>query len=286
MGVDIKLEGGYVEMKCNGRLKGARVNFRFASVGATENILLAAVLADGTTVIENAAKEPEITDLADVLIKMGAKIKGAGTSTITVEGVEKLSGFKHRVIPDRIETATYLIAAAMTEGDVTLENTDASLIKVVIEKLEKSGLFVECSDNTIHAVWKQPLKPISVKTAIYPGFPTDVQAQWMALMAVVEGSSTIEETVFENRFLHAVELQRLGAQIAIDGNTVHVKGVPELSGAPVMVSDLRAGAALVLSGLVARGKTEVLRIYHLDRGYEDLEKKLRKLGASIRRVKA
>ncbi|MFH1369646.1 MAG: UDP-N-acetylglucosamine 1-carboxyvinyltransferase [Elusimicrobiota bacterium] len=284
LGVKIDLQAGYVEMRCD-KLMGGKIRFRFPSVGATENLLLASVLAEGKTVLENSACEPEITDLADVLNKMGGKITGAGTKKIVVEGVETLGGFVHSVIPDRIETATYLIAAAITKGDITLENTDSRLLQAVIDKLRESGLRINCRDNAISAKWISALKPADVKTNVYPGFPTDVQAQWMALMSIVRGKSVIEETVFENRFIHAVELKRMGANLKIWPHKVAVTGVDSLSGAPVMVSDLRAGAALVLAGLAAKGRTEIHRVYHLDRGYEQLEKKLKKLGADIRRVK-
>jgi UDP-N-acetylglucosamine 1-carboxyvinyltransferase len=283
LGADISVDAGFVRMKADA-LTGARIALRFPSVGATENVLLACVLAKGRSVIENAAKEPEIVDLADVLIKMGAKIKGAGTGRIDVTGVENLSGFNHRVIPDRIETATYLIAAAITKGDVVLENTDCSILKKVIDDLVKTGLSVKCTEGSIHAKWVRELKPVNIKTEVYPGFPTDAQAQWMALMSTLKGRSTVKETVFESRMAHVLELQRLGADIRLYGNSVVINGVKALSGAPVMVSDLRAGAALVLAGLVAKGKSEILRIYHLDRGYENLEKKLRKLGAKITRI--
>jgi UDP-N-acetylglucosamine 1-carboxyvinyltransferase len=285
MGADIILDGGYVKMSTK-ELKGAHIKFRFPSVGATENIMLAAVLAKGKTLIENAAKEPEIADLAAALSKMGAKIKGAGTSKISIEGVEKLNGLTHNVIPDRIEAATYILAAAVTKGDLLLKNADPSHIDVIIKKLAKAGLSIKTEKNTIHVKWVKNLKAQSIKTAVYPGFPTDVQAQWMALMSVTNGRSVIEETVFESRFAHAVEMQRFGADIKILGNKVEINGVKKLSGAPVMVSDLRAGAALVLAGLVAEGKSEISRIYHLDRGYENLEKKLKSAGADIVRVKA
>lgn len=283
MGATIALEGGYVKTVAP-RLHGARIHFRFPSVGATENVMLASVLARGTTVIDNAAREPEIVDLADVLNAMGARVRGAGSRKITVEGVTRLGGVRHSVIPDRIETATYLIAAAATHGDVTVTHAAPAHITAVLKKLTKAGVSVHCTADTIRARWIKPLKPVSVTTAVFPGFPTDVQAQWMALMALVRGSSFVKETVFENRFLHVAELQRLGARMRIQDNIVHVTGVETISGAPVMASDLRAGAALVIAGLIAEGKTEVLRIYHLDRGYEHLEKKLRRLGAAIRRI--
>jgi len=285
MGATVEIKQGYIKMSVPKGLKGCDIEFRFASVGATENVLLASVLAKGTTRIINAAKEPEIEDLADVLNKMGAKITGAGTKIITIEGVDRLKGFTHSVIPDRIETATYMIAAAMTKGEISLLNTNSKHLQAVIDKLVEAGLSVKVKDTTINVKWVKELKPVNIKTEIYPGFPTDVQAQWMALMATVQGSCIIEETVFENRFLHVAELQRFGANLQIDGKKVYVTGVKNLSGAPVMVSDLRAGAALVLAGLFADGKSKILRIYHLDRGYESLEKKFTKLGASIKRIK-
>jgi UDP-N-acetylglucosamine 1-carboxyvinyltransferase len=283
LGASIDLRGGYVETTAV-KLIGARIPFRFPSVGATENVMLAAVLARGTTLIENAAREPEIVDLADVLNKMGARVRGAGTKSIVIDGVDALHGFRHTIIPDRIETATYIIAAAVTRGDVTLRKTSADLIRAVILKLRKAGLRIDVKGDTLRARWVKPLRPVSITTGVYPAFPTDVQAQWMALMALVQGKSVVVETVFENRFLHVGELQRLGANLKVDGNRVSITGVDRISGAPVMVSDLRAGAALIIAGLAAEGRTEVLRVYHLDRGYECLEKKLRCLGADVRRV--
>ena len=283
LGADIKLKAGYVELNAK-QLKGNRIHLRFPSVGATENILLAAVLAKGRTTLENAAREPEITDLANFLNEMGAKISGAGTSKIIIYGVKTLYGTKYRVIPDRIEAATYLIAAAMTKGDIKLTNVEPDHLKSVISQLVKSGMKIRSGKDIIEARWIRPLKPVSIKTAVYPGFPTDVQAQWMALMSTVKGKAKIEETVFENRFLHVGELQRLGANLDIKGNIVHVRGVKELSGAPMMVSDLRAGAALVLGALAAKGRSVISRIYHLDRGYERLEKKFGGLGADIKRT--
>lgn len=285
MGANIELKEGYINISAKNGLVGADIEFRYASVGATENIMLASVLAKGVTRIINAAKEPEIQDLADILNKMGAKISGAGTKIITIEGVSILHGVKHKVIPDRIEAATYMIAAAMTKGNITLTDVCADHIKIIIEKLRQAGLEVNVEENIINVKWVKDLIPINIRTDIYPGFPTDVQAQWMALMTLVKGNCVIEETVFENRFLHVCELQRLGANLKIDGRTVYVTGVEKLSGAPVMVSDLRAGAALVLAGLCAIGKTEISRIYHLDRGYEKLENKFSSLGANIQRIK-
>ena len=284
MGASIELKDGYIKILSKDRLVGTDIEFRFASVGATENVLLASVLARGTTRIINAAKEPEIEDLANVLIKMGAKISGAGTKIITIEGVEKLSGFIHSVIPDRIEAATYMISALMTKGEILLTKTNPAHLQVIIDKLIEAGADIKVSENTISVKYKKAIIPINIKTEIYPGFPTDVLAQWMALMCLAKGNSIVEETVFENRFLHVCELQRLGANLKIEGTKVYIQGVKEFSGAPVMVSDLRAGAALVLAGLCATGKTEISRIYHLDRGYETLEKKFKKLGANIKRT--
>lgn len=285
MGADIELKEGYINISAKNGLVGADIEFRYASVGATENVMLASVLAKGVTRIINAAKEPEIQDLADILNKMGAKISGAGTKIITIEGVSVLHGVNHKVIPDRIEAATYMIAAAMTKGSITLTDVCADHIKIIIEKLRQAGLEINVKEDTISVKWVKDLIPINIRTDIYPGFPTDVQAQWMALMTLVKGNCVIEETVFENRFLHVCELQRLGANLKIEGRTVYVTGVDKLSGAPVMVSDLRAGAALVLAGLCADGKTEISRIYHLDRGYEKLEEKFGILGANIKRIK-
>ena len=285
MGANIELKEGYINISAKNGLVGADIEFRYASVGATENVMLASVLAKGVTRIINAAKEPEIQDLADILNKMGAKISGAGTKIITIEGVNVLHGVNHKVIPDRIEAATYMIAAAMTKGSITLTDVCADHIKIIIEKLRQAGLEINVKEDTISVKWVKDLIPINIRTDIYPGFPTDVQAQWMALMTLVKGNCVIEETVFENRFLHVCELQRLGANLKIEGRTVYVTGVDKLSGAPVMVSDLRAGAALVLAGLCADGKTEISRIYHLDRGYEKLEEKFGILGANIKRIK-
>ena len=285
MGANIELKEGYINISAKNGLVGADIEFRYASVGATENVMLASVLAKGVTRIINAAKEPEIQDLADILNKMGAKISGAGTKIITIEGVNVLHGVNHKVIPDRIEAATYMIAAAMTKGSITLTDVCADHIKIIIEKLRQAGLEINVKEDTISVKWVKDLIPINIRTDIYPGFPTDVQAQWMALMTLVKGNCVIEETVFENRFLHVCELQRLGANLKIEGRTVYVTGVNKLSGAPVMVSDLRAGAALVLAGLCADGKTEISRIYHLDRGYEKLEEKFGILGANIKRIK-
>ncbi len=284
LGAKISVEGGCIKTFVKNRLKGAAVSFRYPSVGATENILLAAVLAKGKTIITNAAREPEIEDLANVLNEMGAKVIGAGTKSIEIEGVDKLHGFTHEVIPDRIEAATYIIAAAITKGRVTLKEVMPQHLKSLNDKLKECGLCIKETEDTISAKWVKTLKPQNVKTEAYPGFPTDVQAQWMTLMCLLNGESHIEENVFENRFLHVAELRRFGADIAINGKTVNIKGVRKFSGAQVMVSDLRAGAALVLAGLVADGKTIVSRIYHLNRGYDMLEEKLKALGADIQRI--
>ncbi|GHT36226.1 UDP-N-acetylglucosamine 1-carboxyvinyltransferase [Endomicrobiia bacterium] len=284
MGAKISVEGGYIKTFAKDGLKGAVVNLKFPSVGTTENILLSAVLANGKTTIVNAATEPEIEDLANVLNKMGAKIIGAGTKKIAIEGVYKLYGFTHEVIPDRIEAATYMIAAAITKGNITLKKVVPKHLKAVSDKLKKCGLCVKETEDTISAKWIKNLKPHDMKTEVYPGFPTDVQAQWMALMCLLNGNARIEENIFENRFMHVSELQRFGADITINGKVVNIKGVEKFSGAPVMVSDLRAGAALILAGLVAEGETVVSRIYHLDRGYDMIEKKFKKIGADIRRI--
>jgi UDP-N-acetylglucosamine 1-carboxyvinyltransferase len=284
LGAKIDIKEGYVVAK-SPKLSATVIPFRFPSVGATENLMLASALVRGKTIIENAAREPEIADLAEVLNKMGAKVTGAGASRIVISGVDKLSGFEHNVIPDRVEASTYLIAAAITKGDLTLKCANLEHLSAVVNKLKQAGMSIKRSGKDgLRAKWVRPLKPVKIKTAVYPGFPTDAQAQWMALMSLVQGRSVIEESVFENRFLHVAELKRFGADLQIDDRKVKVRGVESLSGAPVMVSDLRAGAALVLAGLAAEGKTEVLRVYHLDRGYERLESKLRKLGAKIHRI--
>jgi UDP-N-acetylglucosamine 1-carboxyvinyltransferase len=284
LGAQIVVSGGYIQISAKNGLKGTAINFSFASVGATENVLLAAALAKGKTTINNAAREPEIKDLADILNKMGAKISGAGTKKITITGVEKLRGVTHKVIPDRIEAATYIIAAAITKGEILLKNVMPKHLKTVTDKLKKCGMLIKETKDSIYAKWIRDLKPQNITTQVYPGFPTDVQAQWMALQCTLKGKSRIKETVFENRFLHVAELQRFGADLTINGKNVTANGVQKLSGAPVMVSDLRAGAALVLAGLAAEGKTIISRVYHLDRGYDMLEKKLKNLGADIKRV--
>ena len=284
MGAEINLEGGYIRARAK-RLKGARIFMDLVSVTGTENIMMAATLADGTTIIENAAREPEVVDLAKCLMAMGAKIRGAGTDEITVEGVEQLHGAVHDVIPDRIETGTYLVAAAMTGGSVRLRNARPDLLQAVLEKLREAGAVIETGPNwiSLDMQGKRP-KAVTVRTAPYPAFPTDMQAQFIALNAIAEGSGTVTETIFENRFMHVYELQRMGASIDMEGNTAIVRGVKSLKGAPVMATDLRASASLALAGLVAEGETIVDRIYHIDRGYECIEEKLAQLGARIRRV--
>ncbi len=284
MGADIEVKNGYIIARAD-RLKGARIMMEMVTVTGTENLMMAATLADGISVLENAAREPEVTDLANYLNKMGAKISGAGTDTITIEGVERLQGTTYKVVPDRIETGTFLVAAAITGGRVRVKDTDPRLLDAVLDKLRESGAEITSGDDWIELDMKgRRPKAVSVRTAPYPAFPTDMQAQFVALNAIAEGTGTIIETVFENRFMHVQELQRMGANIEVEGNTAIVRGVDELNGAPVMATDLRASASLILAGLVAKGETEVLRIYHIDRGYELIEEKLAYLGAQIRRV--
>lgn len=287
MGAEIEVVNGYVHAKVDGRLKGARIVFDTVTVTGTENLLMAAALAQGTTVLENAAREPEIDDLANCLIKMGAKITGAGTDTITIEGVELLNGCHHDVISDRIETGTYLIAAAITGGRIKLIDTDPSLLDATLQKLREAGADIEVGDNwvSLDMHGNRP-KAVSLRTAPYPGMPTDMQAQFSAMNTLAEGTGTIVETIFENRFMHMQELMRMGADIQIEGNTAIIRGVNELEGAPVMATDLRASASLVIAALAAKGDTLVDRIYHIDRGYEDIEEKLSALGAIIERVKS
>ncbi|MDH5601326.1 MAG: UDP-N-acetylglucosamine 1-carboxyvinyltransferase [Gammaproteobacteria bacterium] len=284
MGADIKVEDGYIKAKCK-RLKGAKIVLDVVTVTGTENLMMAACLADGTTILENAAREPEVVDLADCLNAMGAKVSGAGTDTITIEGVERMHGTTYDILPDRIETGTYLVAAAVTGGSVKLKDTDPTLLDAVIAKLEEAGAEIEMGKDWISLDMKgKRAKAIDVRTAPYPAFPTDMQAQFSILNAVAEGSSSITETIFENRFMHVQELKRLGADIEVNGNTALIKGVEKLKSAPVMATDLRASASLVIAGLVADGDTVVERIYHIDRGYECIEEKLLMLGAKIRRV--
>ena len=284
MGADVKVEHGYVHAKVP-KLKGARIFTDMVTVTGTENLMMAACLADGETVIENAAREPEVVDLANCLVAMGARISGAGGDVIRIQGVVALHGATHRVMPDRIETGTYLCAAAATGGDVRLTGTSASYLDAVIDKLMDAGCEVIAERDAVRLKAPARLNAVSLRTAPYPAFPTDMQAQFMAINAVAEGTAVIRETIFENRFMHAVELQRLGADIKIDGNTAFVKGVASLQGATVMATDLRASASLIIAGLVAEGQTTIERIYHLDRGYEKLEEKLAALGARVSRIR-
>jgi len=284
MGAEIHIEHGYIHAKAK-RLKGARICFDLVSVTGTENLMMAATLADGVTVLENAAREPEVVDLAHCLIAMGAKIEGAGSDTVTITGVEKLHGASHRVMPDRIESGTFLVAAAAAGGSITLTDTRADILDNVLEKLQEAGATIQVADGTISLQMSKRPRAVNVRTAPYPAFPTDMQAQFMALNAVAEGSAMVVETIFENRFMHVQELRRLGAQIDVEGNTAVIKGCAQLEGAAIMATDLRASACLVIAGLVAQGETVIDRIYHLDRGYEHIEAKLSALGAQIRRIK-
>ena len=283
MGAEIRVEHGYIIATAK-RLKGARIFTDLVTVTGTENLMMAACLAEGTSVIENAAREPEVVDLANCLTAMGANIEGAGTDMITIEGVSALTGAAHRVMPDRIETGTFLAAAAATGGSVRLRNTNARFLEAVVDKLREAGATVTADDDSILLEMDGPPRSVNLRTAPYPAFPTDMQAQFMALDCIARGTAVLTETIFENRFMHALELQRLGADIEISGNTAVVKGVPRLDGATVMATDLRASASLVIAGLVAKGETAIERIYHLDRGYECIEEKLSQLGARIRRV--
>ena len=283
MGAQVAVEHGYVHAKVP-RLKGARLFTDMVTVTGTENLMMAACLADGETVIENAAREPEVVDLANCLIAMGARISGAGTDVIRIRGVERLSGTTHRIMPDRIETGTYLCAAAASGGEIRLTNTSSAYLDSVVDKLMDAGCDIVSERDAIRLKAPKRLTAVSVRTSPYPAFPTDMQAQFMAINAVASGAAVIRETIFENRFMHAVELQRLGADIRIDGNTAVVQGVERLQGATVMATDLRASASLVIAGLVAEGETVIERIYHLDRGYERLEQKLAELGARVRRL--
>lgn len=288
MGAAIHITHGYIQASTlhlpNRRLQGARYYMDMVTVTGTENLMMAAALAEGTTVLENAAKEPEVVDLAEMLIKMGAKITGAGTDVIKIVGVEKLNGTTHSVVCDRIEAGTYMVAAAMTGGEVKLLNARANLLDAVIEKLRDAGATVTSDANSITVKSDGKLKAVNIRTAPHPAFPTDMQAQFMALNTIAEGVAKVTETIFENRFMHVQEMQRMGADISIDGNTALVKGIEFLDGATVKATDLRASASLVLAGLVARGETVIERIYHLDRGYEHLEAKLNALGANVKRV--
>ncbi|MCG5509950.1 UDP-N-acetylglucosamine 1-carboxyvinyltransferase [Ectothiorhodospira lacustris] len=284
MGADIRVEGGYIRAKAR-RLRGARLVLDTVTVTGTENLLMAATLADGVTVIENAAREPEVVDLANCLKAMGARISGAGTDTITVEGVPSLHGCEYTVLADRIETGTFLVAGAITGGRVRTRDTAPKTLDAVLVKLEEAGAHINVGDDWIELDMRgRRPRAVSLRTAPYPAFPTDMQAQFVALNTVAEGTATVTETVFENRFMHALEMQRMGADIRIEGNTAIIRGVPHLKAAPVMATDLRASASLILAGLVSDGETLVDRIYHIDRGYECIEEKLSQLGAVIRRV--
>lgn len=284
MGADVIVENGFIKARAD-RLKGAHIVFDVVTVTGTENLLMAAVLADGETVLENAAREPEVKDLADFLVGMGAQIEGAGTGTITVQGVATLGGTEHSVLPDRIETGTYLVGAAMTGGKIRVENTAPATLEAILIKLSEAGATITVGDDWVELDMhgKRP-RSVDIRTAPYPAFPTDMQAQFCAMNAVAEGVGTVTETIFENRFQHVLELQRMGADIRIEGNTAICTGVDTLTAAPVMATDLRASAGLVLAGLAAAGETLVDRIYHVDRGYERIEEKLLQLGATIRRV--
>lgn len=284
LGAEIRLEHGYVEAKAK-KLKGARINFDISTVGGTEHLMMAAALAKGESILENAAREPEITDLAEALVKMGARIEGAGTDTIRIQGVEELQPMSHRVMPDRIEAGTFMIAAAITGGDIEIRNMKLEHLDALVFKLQDAGVEITNKDGVVRVKGPKRIRSVNIKTRPYPGFPTDMQAQFMALMCIADGASVISENIFENRFMHVSELLRFGADIVIEGNSATVKGVKKLSGAPVMATDLRASASLILAGLAADNTTEVSRIYHLDRGYEAIEKKLAGLGAEIIRVK-
>jgi UDP-N-acetylglucosamine 1-carboxyvinyltransferase len=285
LGAEILIENGYIHAKVKGKLKAASIVLDMITVTGTENIMMAATLAEGTTVIKNAAREPEVVDLANFLNQLGAKITGAGSDTIYIEGVKSLHGGSHQVLPDRIEAGTYLTAAACTRGKIKLKNIQPTLLESVLVKLDEAGAHIDLGDNwiTLDMKGNRP-KAVNIKTAPYPAFPTDMQAQLMALNAIAEGTGTITETIFENRFMHALELQRMGANIKLEGNTAICTGVEALHGAPVMATDLRASASLVLAGLAAEGDTIIDRIYHIDRGYESIEEKFRQLGAKIKRI--
>lgn len=284
LGVKIEQGHGYIEASAPEGMTGANIYLDFPSVGATENIMMASAMANGTTVLENPAEEPEIVDLANYLNQMGARVRGAGTNVITIEGVSELHGVQHSVIPDRIEAGTYMIAAAMTGGDVIIENVLPEHQKPLIAKLREAGALVEEDIDRIHVVGSGRLKAVDIKTLPYPGFPTDMQAQMMAMLSVAEGRSKITETVFENRFMHVVELNRMGANITTEGRSAVITGPAHLTGCTVRATDLRAGAAMILAGLVAEGATEICDIYHIDRGYEEIAAKLTRLGADIKRV--
>jgi UDP-N-acetylglucosamine 1-carboxyvinyltransferase len=285
MGATIEHSHGYVEATAS-RLRGAKIYLDLPSVGATENLMMAATLADGTTFIENAAKEPEIEDLADALNEMGGRVRGAGTDIVQIDGVDSLHGLSHEIIPDRIEAGSFVIASAITGGDVWIRGARAEHLDAFLIKLAEAGVVLTSDDDGIRVQRNGKIRSVDVTTLPYPGFPTDLQAQMMVLMSVADGVSVITETIFENRFMHAQELDRMGAQIQLEGNRAVVRGARELSGAPVMATDLRASVSLILAGLVASGSTEVSRVYHLDRGYDHIEEKLSRLGAQVERVKA
>ena len=284
MGAELAIEHGYISVRAK-RLRGARLCMDLVTVTGTENLMMAATRAAGTTVIENAAREPEVIDLANCLNAMGARVTGAGSDVITIEGVERLHGARYRVMPDRIETGTFLVAAAATGGSVRLTGARPDILDAVLEKLREAGAHIETGKDWIALKTNGALNAVSLRTAPYPAFPTDMQAQFMALNSIARGTALVTETIFENRFMHVQELKRLGADIEVEGNTAVVKGVPHLDGATVMATDLRASASLVLAGLIARGVTTVERVYHLDRGYEQIEEKLSRLGARIRRAR-
>ncbi|VAX20439.1 UDP-N-acetylglucosamine 1-carboxyvinyltransferase [hydrothermal vent metagenome] len=286
LGADIKIDHGYVDVKVDGRFKSAPIFMDIITVTGTMNLMMAATLADGLTVIKNAAKEPEVVALAGFLNDMGAKIDGAGSDTLSIEGVGKLHSANARIIPDRIEAGTYMVASAITGGDVTITGVDPQFVRSLSDKLSQSGCAISESETGLRVKSSGSIRPVDVTTAEYPGFPTDMQAQIMALMTLADGASIITESIFENRFMHVGELRRMGADINISGATATIRGVPNLSGAPLMATDLRASASLILAGLAAKGETTVSRIYHLDRGYEHIEAKLKRIGASIRREKA
>lgn len=285
MGAHIDIDQGYIQARCNGRLKGAHFLMDTVTVGGTENLMMAAALADGRTVLENAAREPEIVDLANFINTLGGKVQGAGSNTLTIDGVPALHGGRYRVMPDRIETGTFLVAAAATGGWVKLKDTDPHLLEAVLLKLEEAGATLEQGEDWIRLdmTGRRP-RAVSLRTAPYPAFPTDMQSQFVALNAIADGVGTVTETIFENRLIQVNELNRMGARIVVEGNTAIVTGVESLRGAPVMASDLRASASLVIAGLVAQGTTVIDRIYHIDRGYECIEEKLQQLGANIRRI--
>jgi UDP-N-acetylglucosamine 1-carboxyvinyltransferase len=284
LGAEITIDAGYIYAKC-AKLKGARIVTDMITVTGTENLLMAATLAEGETILENAAREPEVTDLANLLVAMGAKIEGIGTDRLVIQGVPELHGAKHAVISDRIEAATFLCAVAATGGDITIRNTRVDIMDAALDKLREVGLKMTIGDDWIRAQMDQRPEPVTFRTTEYPGFPTDMQAQFMAVNTIASGPSRVTETIFENRFMHVQEMNRLGASIETDGNTAHIKGVSQLVGAPVMATDLRASASLVIAALAARGETLIDRIYHLDRGYDQMEVKLSAVGADIKRIK-